>query len=357
MYLLLAAIVLLLLFAASYGGRSTWVALASSSLSVLIVAGCAFIANAGSAGPYFNALAAQTPTLLQAGVQDLAFAAERTAASLAQTRENTATVTITPPPVAAAPDESSEDGADWLDLSWPDPLGWLTAAAQWLDPSHWSDAQETGKPSMDSKAGSDAGTQNAGTQLAETQDAVASEPDARTPQSPMPTVRAMMQPRDGAATTRASTAPSYRIVTAPPVQNGPVSALLPNSPGAPVKWLSAASLPAGLEGALLTGTNTSSAPLEDIQARLKPDSAATTLGIENIALGLRVEGPDGTAQPGTSIPPGARFHLQAMDLSEEDAKRLGGAIMSFSYSQDGRRRTSIMYLKQAALNGAPAGPQ
>ena len=80
-------------------------------------------------------------------------------------------------------------------------------------------------------------------------------------------------------------------------------------------------------------------------------------GLSPARMTVRVEGPDGTAQPGTSIPPGARFHLQVMNLSEEDAKRLGGAIMSFSYSQDGRRRTSIMYLKQAALNGAPAGPQ
>ena len=75
MYLLLAAIVLLLLFAASFGGRGTWVALTSTTLTVLLVAACAFIASASSAGPFFKSLAEGLPASLNGGVEDLAYAA------------------------------------------------------------------------------------------------------------------------------------------------------------------------------------------------------------------------------------------------------------------------------------------
>lgn len=349
MYLLLAVIVLLLLFAASYGGPGTWVALASSTLSVLLVAGIAFIANAGSAGPYFNALAAETPTLFKSGVQDLAFAAERTAASFAEAQQRTIAEAVAaeavPPPAAAPAPDKSDDGGSWLDLSWLTPTEWLSTAADWLDPAGWFGTQAPSAPEVDLRVGNGA-TGNP---------PAAPEPQGQAPQAasqaPMPTVRAMMHPRDEAAQ-KSAAAPSYRIVTAPSVEAGPVTAPLPDNPNTPVKWLAGAAGPAGLDRILLSGMNVSSQPLEDIQATLKPDSGATPVGLDDVRLSLRVEGADGTAVPGGSVPPGARFHLQAAGLSDKAANELGGAIVSFAYSQGGRRRTSIMYLKQTALGGS-----
>ncbi|WP_108683460.1 hypothetical protein [Methyloceanibacter sp. wino2] len=344
MYLLLAVIVLLLLFAASYGGPGTWVALASTTLSVLLVAGVAFIANAGSAGPYFNALAAQSPTLFKAGVEDLAFAAESTAAAFAEGRQRAAaeeTAIQSTAPTPPVPDTSGQDTGDWLDLSWLTPADWLFAATDWLDPAGWFETQEPSAPEVDIRVGNEAPA---------TPKPQARAPQAE-PQAPMPTVRSMMHPRDEAAQRPAADAPSYRIVTAPSEEAAPTTGSLPDNPSTPVTWLAGASTPAGMSNVLLTGTNVSNQPLEDVQATLKPDSGARPTGLDNVALSLRVEGPDGTAVPTASVPPGARFHLEAAGLSNDAANELGAAIVSFAYSQGGRRRTSIMYLKQTALGG------
>jgi len=360
-YILLAAIVLLLLFAASYGGRRTWVALASTTLSVLLVAGCAFIANARSAGPYFNAVAAQTPALFSSGIQDLALAAERISASQKQAHrrapaETLAQAAAAPPPPAPPPRAAAADdgvGANWFDLSGLDPSDWLLSVGDWLNPMNWFEAQKPGQPEVDLMV----------QQGAETTAAAPAPPETQAPQAPMPTVRALMQDQSEAqgqrdtAQQQAAAAPSYRIVTAPPQAAAPVTAPLPQAPGAPVKWLVDASAPTDMDKILLTGTNISSTPLENIQAVLKPDPDTTSIGIENVALRLRVDGQDGMATPETSIPPGARFHLEAADLSKSDARQLGGAILSFAYSQGGRRRASIMYLQRTALSGPPAAPQ
>lgn len=350
MYLLLAVIVLLLLFAASYGGPGTWVSLASSTLSVLLVAGVAFIANAGTAGPFFNALAAQSPVFFKAGMRDLAFAATSTAASFAEGRpraaaESTAAPSAPPTPLAA--DARNPDDGNWLDLSWFAPTDWVFAAVDWLDPAGWFEAQDQRAPEVHIRVGEDA----AGTAPATPQ----TQAPQTVPQAPMPTVRSMMQPRDEAAQTPAADAPSYRIVTAPSDDTAPVTGSLPDNPSTPVKWLAGARAPAGMEGVLLTGRNVSTQPLDDIQATLKPDSAATPAGLNDVRLSLRVEGPEGMAVSGTSVPPGARFHLQAAGLSNDAARELGAAIVSFAYSQAGRRRTSIMYLKQTALGGDLGG--
>lgn len=361
MYILLAAIVLLLLFVASYGGRRTWVALASATLSVLLVAGCAFLANARSAGPYFNALAAEAPALFNTGLQDLAFAAERLAASHAQAPRRAVAATQAPPPAAPSADDGAQ--ADWLDLSaidmsWLDPSDWLSSVAGGLNPLNWFETTEPGKPEVHLKVQQGDETTTA---------AVPAPVETGAPQAsqtPLPTVRSMMREQDEAqgqdeplqqadtARQQAAAAPSYRILTPPEADSGP-----PEMPGAPVKWLADASAPDGMDKIMLTGTNTSNTPLENIQAVLKPDSDANALGIDTVALNLRVERRDGTAAPGASIPPGARFYLEAADLSEAAARQLGGAILSFAYSQDGRRRTSIMYLKRTALSGPSAPPQ
>ncbi|MEM7398216.1 MAG: hypothetical protein AAF354_04665 [Pseudomonadota bacterium] len=368
MYLLLAAIVLLILFVASYGGPGTWVALASSTLSVLLVAGCAFVANAHRAGPYFNALAAGSPGLLQGGIRDLAFTAERTIASRGQTPPPPMRISIAPAPVepapaapapvAPVPDKSTDTFGEWLDLSWLDPVGWLSTAASWVNPWQSSETQQS--------EAADAVPPTA--RVVRTEDPAPPEPPAQaqeTPptqqapqpqRAPLPTVRAMMQPKEQAAEPQAADAPSYRIVTAPSQQGAPVAASLPASTTNPVKWLEGVSPPPGVEGVLLSGTNGASVALENIQATVRPDTGTTSLGTGNIRLNLRVERPDGTVALGAAIPPGARFHLQAENLTNEDAEKLGGAFVSFAYSQNGRRRTSIMYLEDSALRG-DVGPQ
>jgi len=100
---------------------------------------------------------------------------------------------------------------------------------------------------------------------------------------------------------------------------------------------------------LLTGANRSNEPLEDIRATLKPDSGKDISVPNALTLRLRIEGQavDGTGA--ASVPPGARFHLEAPTLTADQARALTGAIVSFAYRQAGRRRTSIMYRTQAAL--------
>ncbi len=318
MYLFLAAIVFLLLFAASFGGRGTWVALASSTLSALLVMGCAFIANAGSAGAYFVALAGQTPSFLRPGVEDLAFTAERTAKSFAEIGERGALGDVVPAPLTPSPDDSDGADTDWPNLSW-------------LNPLQWFGSNEDSKPEVDVRPESDSPAV----------DSAAKEP----------------QPLEQATPTPTPVAPSYRIVAAPPQQAGPVTAPLPKPPATPVKWLTGAAAPSGMDQILLAGKNVSSTALEDIQATLRPDSEAASIGTGNFTLSLSVERPDGAATPSTSVPPGALFYLQAKELPDGTPKEFGGAIVSFAYSQDGRRRTSIMYLAENALNGGGPKPQ
>ncbi|MEM8573404.1 MAG: hypothetical protein AAGF48_02095 [Pseudomonadota bacterium] len=378
MYLLLAAIVLLILFVASYGGPETWVALASSTLSVLLVAGCAFMANAHRAGPYFNALAAGSPGLLQGGIRDLAFTAERTIASRGQTPPPPMRISIAPAPVepapaapapvAPVPDKSTDTFGEWLDLSWLDPVGWLSTAASWVNPWQSSETQQSEAPDAVPPTASVVRIEDPAPPepAAQAQETPPTQQAQQPQQAPLPTVRAMMQPKEQAPEPQAADAPSYRIVTAPSQQGAPVAASLPAStrpaqqgPAVtaslsasttnPVKWLEGVSPPPGVEGVLLSGTNGASVALENIQATVRPDTDTTSLGTGNIKLNLRVERPDGTVAPGAAIPPGARFHLQAENLTNEDAEQLGGAFVSFAYSQSGRRRTSIMYLEDSAL--------
>lgn len=319
MYLFLAAILLLLLFAASFGGRRTLVAFASSTLSALLVIGCAFVATARSSGPHFVALAGQTPSVLRPVVEDLAFAAEQTAKSFSEIRERESLGDAAPTP--ATPSPSNTDGAaeDWPNLTW-------------LNPLHWFGSEEDGKPDVD---------------VAPESKSLAVGTGAQEPQ-PL---------EEAAPTPPAPVAPPYRIVAAPPQQAGPVTAPLPKPPTVPIKWLTGASVPAGTDQILLAGKNLSSTALEDIQARLRPDSESESIGTGNFALSLSVEGPDGAAIPSASVPPGALFYLQAKDFPVGTPKKFGGAILSFAYSQDGRRRTSIMYLAENALNGGGPNPQ
>ena len=125
----------------------------------------------------------------------------------------------------------------------------------------------------------------------------------------------------------------------------------------PVEWLTGAAAPSGMEQILLAGKNVSSKALEDIQATLRPDSEAASIGTGNVSLRLSIQSPDGTATPSVSVPPGALFYLQAKAPPDGTPTELGGAIISFAYSQDGRRRTSIMYLAENALNGGDPEPQ
>ncbi|MEM7191838.1 MAG: hypothetical protein AAF405_03045 [Pseudomonadota bacterium] len=346
MSLLLAALIVVLLFAASFGGRRIWVALASSTLSFLTVAGVAFIANATSAGPYFRALAGELPPLLRTSAEDLALAAESTATSFASLKFRTATSTqtsgnetLTPPPAGTT--ASAEEQTTWPDLSWADPSAWL-ASIEWPDPRTWFGESESA-PEVD-------------LQIGETSQPSKDASAARSPEDPLPKVRAMMPGQSQKEPTQEAPAqaaanPTYRIVRAPPQTSAPVSAAPPQDAGAPVKWLSQSLAPPGLTAVVLTGTNISDAPLEDIQARLKPDPEKIPPGMANLVLRLSIQESDGTVTPAGSIPPGARFHLQAEDLSEADAARLSGAIVSFGYSQEGRRRTSIMYLSETASAG------
>lgn len=106
----------------------------------------------------------------------------------------------------------------------------------------------------------------------------------------------------------------------------------------PIKWL--LDEPATNETFALSGTNVSDQSLRDVQAVLKPDS-----GKGELALALDLEGRNG----GAVIPPGARFSLAAATLTKADAKELGGAVLSVSYVQDGKRRASIMYLSPPTI--------
>ena len=108
---------------------------------------------------------------------------------------------------------------------------------------------------------------------------------------------------------------------------------------APLKWLLEDAPWAENGSFLLSGANVSDQPLEAVRAVLKPDSGADTL-----TLTVNVAG-----QADGAVPPGAQFNLSAPVLTADQATQFGGAILSFAYSHEGRRRTSIMYLTPTML--------
>jgi hypothetical protein len=112
------------------------------------------------------------------------------------------------------------------------------------------------------------------------------------------------------------------------------------TPDAAIQWFLDEPPPPDSKTFLIDGLNASDQPLEAVQAVLKPDSGAGEL-----ELVLEVEGGKG----GAVIPPGERFSLAAETLTEDEAKQLGGAILSVAYVQAGRRKTSIMYLTPPML--------
>ena len=114
----------------------------------------------------------------------------------------------------------------------------------------------------------------------------------------------------------------------------------------PIKWL--LDEPATNQIFALSGTNVSDQPLADVQAVLKPDSDATVFG-------LTLQSAGKMGKHGSVIPPGARFSLAAAALTKDQAKHLGGAILSVSYVQDGNRKTSIMYLSPPTIAALTAG--
>ena len=115
-----------------------------------------------------------------------------------------------------------------------------------------------------------------------------------------------------------------------------------SSPDATIKWFLDAPPSAASEVFAVRGANMSDQPLNVVRAVLKPDS-----GVQMLKLTLDIEG-HGGADAG-AVPPGARFSLIAEGLTAGEAKQLGGAILSVAYVQAGRRKSSIMYLTQAAL--------
>jgi hypothetical protein len=109
---------------------------------------------------------------------------------------------------------------------------------------------------------------------------------------------------------------------------------------APIKW--SLDQPATNDMFALSGTNISDQPLVDVQAVLKPDADAKVFD-------LTLQPDRKTGKNGSVIPPGARFSLAASALTKDEAKHLGGAILSVSYLQDGSRKTSIMYLSPPTI--------
>ena len=282
MDLLFAAIVLLLLFAASYSGRGPWIALGSTALSAVLNAGWFLLANAQQAAPFLSTLAERLPNGWNRPAQDLAKAIERASPSLASARKQTALQTGEP----------------------------VSAASL----SQWFDGQRSNVPIL----------------------------DLRTPDTQSAEVE-----RERSAALQ----PQTETLPAPAKHDSPSAA-----PHGPVKWILDARPPGAGTMVVLTGANLSDEPLEDIRATLKPDSAKdTNISVPNVLkLRLHIEGQVIDGKGAASIPPGARFHLEAPTLTADQARQLSGAIVSFAYVQAGRHRTSIMYLTQAALAGRTA---
>lgn len=261
--LLVAGIVLILLFVATYSQRRTWVTLGSTALTIVLVAGCVFFSTAQGPSQIHKGLA-QLAKKLPAGwdrpALELTTALEQASTSLASARKEAGA--REPQPVLSA------STADWF--SW----------------GAWFKAEQT----AEQKA----------------------EPGAEQRNSPEPEAEPQIEP-------------------------------VADTGSAPIQWLLDA--PAASETLTLTGANVSDQPLEDIRAVLKPDSGGGAL-----PLTLTVAGEDSAA-----VPAGARFGLVAETLTPDEAKQLGGAILSFAYAQGGRRKTSIMYLTPPMLAERVAG--
>ena len=281
MDLLVVAIVLLLLFAASYSGRGAGIALASTALSAALIAGWFLLATAQNAAPLLSTLAKRLPNAWSQQAQDLAKAIER--ASVSSRRQ---TALRAGKPVSAA---SLSQGFDGQGSSFR------------IFDSQKPDLQ-TARVGRESGAG--------------------------------------LQPETATALARA--------------KPDPPSA----SPQGPVKWIPDEPPRGAGTMVVLTGANVSDEPLEDIRATLKPDpgkDASAHIAVpDELKLRLHIAGQVIGGKGATSIPPGARFHLEAPTLTADQAKLLSGAIVSFAYVQAGRRRTSIMYLTQTALAGRTA---
>ncbi len=265
--LLVAGIVLILLFVATYSQRRTWVTLGSTALTIVLVAGCVFFSTAQGPSQIHKGLtqlAKKLPPGWDRPALELTTALEQASTSLASARKETGA--REPPPVLTA------STADWF--SWG---AWFKAEQP---------AEQTDAPNTEQKV-----------------------------------------------------EPAAEQTAAPEADTG----------SAPIQWLLDA--PTTTDTFMLTGANASDQPLEDIRAVLKPDSGGGAL-----PLTLTVAGEDSAA-----VPAGARFGLVAETLTPDEAKQLGGAILSFAYAQGGRRKTSIMYLTPPMLaervaGGAEASP-
>ena len=264
--LLVAGIVLILLFVATYSQRRTWVTLGSTALTIVLVAGCVFFSTAQGPSQIHKGLA-QLAKKLPSGwdrpALELTTALEQASTSLASARKEAAA--REPQPVLTA------------------------SAADWFSWGAWFKAVPAAEHTAEQKA----------------------EPPAEQ--------------------------------TAAPEEPEPEAEPVADTGSAPIQWLLDA--PTATDTFMLTGANVSDQPLEDIRAVLKPDSGGGAL-----PLTLTVAGEDSAA-----VPAGARFGLVAETLTPDEARQLGGAILSFAYAQGGRRKTSIMYLTPPMLAERVAG--
>jgi hypothetical protein len=117
------------------------------------------------------------------------------------------------------------------------------------------------------------------------------------------------------------------------------------TPGGPLVWLlddqhnQASS--SGAEGFAIGGINTSDQAMQEVHAVLKPDG-----GQRELELALSVEGQKAEGV----VPPGARFSLGFETAKDNGSKQFGGAILTFRYTQDGQRKTSIVYLTPSMIS-------
>lgn len=251
MDLVVAGTVIFALLLASYSTRGDWVALGSTALSIVLIAGFFFLSTAGEPNPFrdgLTGLATKLPSGWDQRALDLANAIEQVSVASVAARKQAAE--RPPEPILAG------SFSDWFSL------------------------------------GSSSKT----------------EPEAEPALKPKP-----------ASESRA---------------------------GVPIKWL--LDEPATNQIFALSGTNVSDQPLADVQAVLKPDSDATVFDLTLQSTGT-------TGRRGSVIAPGARFSLAATALTKDQAKHLGGAILSVSYVQDGNRKTSIMYLSPPTIAALTAG--
>jgi len=278
--LLVAGIVLILLFVATYSQRRTWVTLGSTALTIVLVAGCVFFSTAQGPSQIHKGLA-QLAKKLPSGwdrpALELTTALEQASTSLASARKEAGA--REPQPILTA------STADWFTADWFSWGAWFKAEQP---------AEQTAAPNAEQKA----------------------EPPAEQTAAPE------IEPEPEAL-------PQIEPVT--------------NTGSAPIQWLLDA--PTARDTFMLTGANLSDQPLENIRAVLKPDSGGGAL-----PLTLTVAG-----EKSAAVPAGARFGLETETLTPGEAKQLGGAILSFAYTQAGRRKTSIMYLTPPMLAERVAG--